>query len=107
VLGHIGLVKERGGHLVNQLGLSLFEKSWKTTIGDQISIMKSKTKNERAQSLVKKMCRWKRIPMYTGEWIEFKWRNLCTCCQKKYQRRWYKICVRGLCVKLLKLRINV
>jgi len=25
----------------------------------------------------------------------------------KYQRHWYKICVRGLCVKLLKLRINV
>ena len=25
----------------------------------------------------------------------------------KCQRRWYKICVRGLCVKLLKLKINV
>jgi len=25
----------------------------------------------------------------------------------KYQRRWYKICARGLCVKLLKLKINV
>jgi len=25
----------------------------------------------------------------------------------KYQRRWYKIWVRGLCVKLLKLKINV
>jgi len=25
----------------------------------------------------------------------------------KYQRRWYKICGRGLCVKLLKIKINV
>jgi len=25
----------------------------------------------------------------------------------KYQRRWYKICARGLCVKLLKLKTNV
>ena len=26
--------------------------------------------------MVKKMYRWKRMPMYIDEWIEFKWRNL-------------------------------
>ena len=37
---------------------------------------KQKTKNEWTQNMVKKMYRWNRMPMYTDEWIEFKWRNL-------------------------------
>jgi len=52
--GHIGLAKDRGGHLVNQPRLSLFDKFWVTTVGDQISIMKIKTKNEWTQNMVKK-----------------------------------------------------
>jgi len=32
----LGLVKDRGGHLVNQTSVPLFEKCWKTTVGDQI-----------------------------------------------------------------------
>jgi len=35
-LCHIGLAKDRGGHLVNQPRLSLFDKCWETTVGDQI-----------------------------------------------------------------------
>jgi len=37
-LCHTGLVKDHGGHLVNQARLSLFEKCWKTTVGNQTSI---------------------------------------------------------------------
>jgi len=74
-LCHIGLAKDRGGHLVNQPRLPLFDKCWETTVGDQISMMKRKrkTKNEWTQNMVKKMYRWKRMPMYTDEWIELKW----------------------------------
>jgi len=68
VLCHIGLVKDYGGHLINQPFLSLFE-SWKTTVGDQISTITKK----QTQNMVKKMCRWKRIVLYTDEWIEFSW----------------------------------
>jgi len=57
-LCHIGLVKDRGIHLVNQPCLSLFEKCWKTIVGDQ------------TQSMVMKMYRWKLMPMYTDEWIK-------------------------------------
>jgi len=35
-LCHIGLAKDRGGHLVNQPRLSLFDECWETTAGDQI-----------------------------------------------------------------------
>ena len=28
------------------------------------------------QNMVKKIYRWNRMPMYTDEWIEFKWRIL-------------------------------
>jgi len=35
-LCHIGLVKDHDGRLVNQAGLSPFEKCWKTAIGNQI-----------------------------------------------------------------------
>jgi len=31
-----------------------------------------KTENEWTQNMVKKMYRWKRMPMYIDEWIEFK-----------------------------------
>ena len=75
-LCHIGLTKDRGGHLVNQSRLWLFDKCWETTVGDPIGIMKRKTKNEWTQNMVKKMYRWKRMPMYIDEWIEFKWRNM-------------------------------
>jgi len=34
-LRNIGLVKDHGGHLVNQPRLSLFEKCCKTTVGHQ------------------------------------------------------------------------
>jgi len=37
---------------------------------------KQKQKNEWTQNMVKKMYRWNRMPMYTNEWIEFKWRIL-------------------------------
>jgi len=33
---HTGLAKGRGGHLVNQTRLSLFDKCWETTVGHQI-----------------------------------------------------------------------
>jgi len=59
-LCHIGLAKDRGGHLVNQPCLSLFNKCWETTVGHQQSIMKRKTKNEWTQNMVKKMYRRKR-----------------------------------------------
>jgi len=50
---HLGLAKDRGGHLVNQPRLSLFNKCWETTVGDQISIKKRKTKkNEWTQNMV-------------------------------------------------------
>ena len=35
-----------------------------------------KTENELTQNMVKKMYRWKRMPMHIDEWIEFKWRIL-------------------------------
>ena len=77
-LCHVGLAKDRGGHLVNQPRLSFFDKCWETTVGHQISIMKrkTKTKNEWTQNILKKMYRWNRMPMCTDEWIEFKWRIL-------------------------------
>jgi len=34
VLGHIGLVNDHGGHVVNTHCLSLFEKCWKTTVAE-------------------------------------------------------------------------
>ena len=43
-LCHTGLAKDRGGHLINQPRLSLFDKCWETTVAHQISIMKRKTK---------------------------------------------------------------
>ena len=47
VLCHIGLAKDRGGHLVNQPRLSFFDKCWETTVGLQISIMERKTRKKR------------------------------------------------------------
>jgi len=44
VLCYIGLVKDHGGHLVNQPCLSLFEKGWKTTVGDQIGTIRKTCK---------------------------------------------------------------
>jgi len=78
-LSHIGLAKDRGGHLVNQPRLSFRDKCWETTVGHQKSIMQRNTKtkeNEWTQNMVKKMYRWNRMPMYTDEWIEFNWRIL-------------------------------
>jgi len=45
VLCHTGLVKDLGGHLVNQPCLSLFEKCWKTTVGYQISTIRKTNKH--------------------------------------------------------------
>ena len=49
----------------------LRNNSWRSNKHDE-----KKTENEWTQNMVKKMCRWKRMPMYLDEWIEFKWRNL-------------------------------
>jgi len=46
-LCHIGLAKDRGGHLVNLPRLSFFDKCWETTVGHQISIIEKKNKKKR------------------------------------------------------------
>ena len=49
-LCHIGLAKDRGDRLVNQPRLSLFDKCWETTVGDQISIMKREQKTNECRT---------------------------------------------------------
>ena len=48
-LCHIGLVKDHGGHLVDQPRLSLVEKCWKTTFGDKISTLRKTNKTEHGE----------------------------------------------------------
>ena len=71
-LCHIGLAKDRGGHLVNQPRLSLFDKWLRNNSCRSNKHNDMKTENEWTQNMVKKMYRWKRMPMYIDEWIEFK-----------------------------------
>ena len=76
VLCHIGLVKDYGGHLINQPFLSLFDKWLRNNSCRSNKHNEKKTENEWTQNMVKKMYRWKHMPMYIDEWIEFKWRKL-------------------------------
>jgi len=43
---------------------------------------KNSEENKQTQNMVKKMCRWKRMPVYKDKWIKFNWRNLV----------WLRIC---------------
>ena len=63
-LCHIGLVKDHGGHLVNQPCLSLFDKCWITKVGYQISTVR-KT-NKQTQNM----------------WSKFIDEGACLCTQK-------------------------
>jgi len=53
--------------------ISVFEKSWKTTLGNQISTTRE---TNRHRTWWRNCARWKCMPMYTDEWIKFNWRNL-------------------------------
>jgi len=44
VLCHVGLVKDHGGHLVNQPCLLVLEKCWKTTLGNEITTVRKTNK---------------------------------------------------------------
>jgi len=47
---HLGLVKDHGGHLVNQPRLTLFERCWKTPGGNQIiTVRKKQTRKHRTR----------------------------------------------------------
>jgi len=48
---------------------SVIEKCCKTTF-------EWNKDNRQTQNMVKKMYRWKSMPMYTDEWIKFNWRYL-------------------------------
>ena len=75
-LCHIGLAKDRGGHLVNQPRYITFwqvlrSNSWRSNKHNE-----KKNKKRMNAEHGEEMNSWKRMPMYMDEWIEFKRRNL-------------------------------
>jgi len=67
------IVKDHGGHLVNQPRLSLFAYCEKATVGNQLHSVRKTNKHRTWWS---KFTDEESMRMYTKDWVKFNWGKL-------------------------------